>query len=226
VFFFADCFLTLGKALGKEPFADEIFAECYLPSVTLVKVFAECKIVFAECLRHSAKNAIPVVSISRWLKTGNDAVVNARENPMGSIPVAVGVVVAAGAPVRGEGHLAGLDVLQVLHQQLVVAPDLVRRLATHGARDVVPAVRRVPVVHRQRLLEQLVLLRRPLRPRRAQRHRRHLSICVCRLSGELDKEASLLIVAAGLTLFCGLHSEKRTVRCSGTYRGPCRTECR
>jgi hypothetical protein len=34
----------------------------YLPSVTLVKAFAECKIVFAECLRHSAKNAIPVVN--------------------------------------------------------------------------------------------------------------------------------------------------------------------
>jgi hypothetical protein len=46
VFFFAECFLTLGKvfakcpkkALGKEPFADEIFAECShsakpLPSV-------------------------------------------------------------------------------------------------------------------------------------------------------------------------------------------------
>jgi hypothetical protein len=49
------------KALGKEPFADEIFAECYLPSVTLGKTFAECKIVFAECLKHSAKNAIPVV---------------------------------------------------------------------------------------------------------------------------------------------------------------------
>jgi hypothetical protein len=38
------------KALGKEPFADEIFAECSLPSVTLGKAFAECKIVFAECL--------------------------------------------------------------------------------------------------------------------------------------------------------------------------------
>jgi hypothetical protein len=49
------------KALGKEPFADEIFAECSLPSVTLGKAFAECKIAFAECLRHSAKNAIPVV---------------------------------------------------------------------------------------------------------------------------------------------------------------------
>jgi hypothetical protein len=49
------------KALGKEPFADEIFAECSLSSVTLGKAFAECKIAFAECLRHSAKNAIPVV---------------------------------------------------------------------------------------------------------------------------------------------------------------------
>jgi hypothetical protein len=47
--------LTLGKVfaecpkkvIDKEPFADEIFAEC--------------KIAFAECLRHSAKNAIPVV---------------------------------------------------------------------------------------------------------------------------------------------------------------------
>ena len=71
MFFFAECFLTLGKvfaecpkkALGKEPFADEIFAECSLPSVTLGKAFAECKIAFAECLRHSAKNAIPVVII-------------------------------------------------------------------------------------------------------------------------------------------------------------------
>jgi hypothetical protein len=49
------------KVLGKEPFADKIFAECSLPSVTLGKGFAECKISFAECLRHSAKNAIPVV---------------------------------------------------------------------------------------------------------------------------------------------------------------------
>jgi hypothetical protein len=52
------------KTLGKEPFADEIFAECSLPSVTLGKGFAECKIAFAECLRHSAKNAIPVVCSS------------------------------------------------------------------------------------------------------------------------------------------------------------------
>jgi hypothetical protein len=34
-----------------------------LPSVTLGKAFAECKIAFAECLRHSAKNAIPVVGM-------------------------------------------------------------------------------------------------------------------------------------------------------------------
>jgi hypothetical protein len=53
--------------LGKEPFADEIFAECFLPSVTLGKAFAECKIVFAECLRHSAKNAIPVVYAPKYI---------------------------------------------------------------------------------------------------------------------------------------------------------------
>jgi hypothetical protein len=34
-----------------------------LPSVTLGKAFAECKIAFAECLRHSAKNTIPVVKL-------------------------------------------------------------------------------------------------------------------------------------------------------------------
>jgi hypothetical protein len=33
----------------------------FLPSVTLVKDFAECKKPFAECLEHSAKEASPVV---------------------------------------------------------------------------------------------------------------------------------------------------------------------
>jgi hypothetical protein len=37
------------KVLGKEPFADEIFVECYTRQS------------FAECLIHSVKNAIPVV---------------------------------------------------------------------------------------------------------------------------------------------------------------------
>jgi hypothetical protein len=32
-----------------------------LPSVTLGKAFAECKIAFAVCLRHTAKELIPVV---------------------------------------------------------------------------------------------------------------------------------------------------------------------
>jgi hypothetical protein len=32
-----------------------------LPSVTLGKAFAECKIAFAVCLRHTAKKLIPVV---------------------------------------------------------------------------------------------------------------------------------------------------------------------
>jgi hypothetical protein len=33
-----------------------------LPSVTLGKAFAECKIAFAVCLRHTAKKLIPVVN--------------------------------------------------------------------------------------------------------------------------------------------------------------------
>jgi hypothetical protein len=57
---FAEC---SKKVLGKEPFADEIFAECSLSSVTLGKGFVKCKITFVECLRHSAKNAIPVVGV-------------------------------------------------------------------------------------------------------------------------------------------------------------------
>jgi hypothetical protein len=35
------------KILGKEPFADKMFAEYSLPSVTLGKDFDECKIAFA-----------------------------------------------------------------------------------------------------------------------------------------------------------------------------------
>jgi hypothetical protein len=49
--------------LGKEAVADVQFAERSLPSVTLGKAFAECKIAFAECLRHSAKQLIPVVLV-------------------------------------------------------------------------------------------------------------------------------------------------------------------
>jgi hypothetical protein len=49
------------KALGKELFADKIFAGCSLPSATLGKGFAECFPGFAECLGHSVKGAYPVV---------------------------------------------------------------------------------------------------------------------------------------------------------------------
>jgi hypothetical protein len=34
-----------------------------LPSVTLGKAFAECKIAFAECLRHTTKELCPVVYV-------------------------------------------------------------------------------------------------------------------------------------------------------------------
>jgi hypothetical protein len=50
------------KVLGKKAVADVQFAERSLPSVTLGKAFAECKIAFAECLRHSAKELCPVVN--------------------------------------------------------------------------------------------------------------------------------------------------------------------
>jgi hypothetical protein len=50
------------KALGKEGFADALFAEPSLPSVTLGKAFAECFQGFAECFRHSTKRLIPVVA--------------------------------------------------------------------------------------------------------------------------------------------------------------------
>jgi hypothetical protein len=51
------------KVLGKEVFADALFAEPSLPSVTLGKAFAECFYGFAECFRHSAKLLIPVVYV-------------------------------------------------------------------------------------------------------------------------------------------------------------------
>jgi hypothetical protein len=49
------------KVLGKETAADVQFVERSLPSVTLGKAFAECKIAFAECQRHTAKELCPIV---------------------------------------------------------------------------------------------------------------------------------------------------------------------
>jgi hypothetical protein len=49
------------KVLGKEAVADVQFAERSLPSVTLGKAVAECKIAFVVCLEHTAKKLIPVV---------------------------------------------------------------------------------------------------------------------------------------------------------------------
>jgi hypothetical protein len=54
------------KVLGKEAVADVQFAERSLPSVTLGKTFAECKIAFAVCLEHTAKKLIPVVVQTSW----------------------------------------------------------------------------------------------------------------------------------------------------------------
>jgi hypothetical protein len=49
--------------LGKEAVADVQFTERSLPSVTLGKAFAECKIAFAVCLRHTANELISVVNL-------------------------------------------------------------------------------------------------------------------------------------------------------------------
>jgi hypothetical protein len=45
------------KVLGKEGFADVLFAEPYLPSATLGKVFAECFWGFAEWVGDTAGKA-------------------------------------------------------------------------------------------------------------------------------------------------------------------------
>ena len=50
--------------LVKDLFAVGAFAEWRLPNVTLGKEFAECKLAFAECNRHSAKPVNPVVKHS------------------------------------------------------------------------------------------------------------------------------------------------------------------
>jgi hypothetical protein len=49
------------KVLGKEAFADVLFAEPSLPSATLGKAFAKCFWGFAECFGHSAKLPFLVV---------------------------------------------------------------------------------------------------------------------------------------------------------------------
>jgi hypothetical protein len=53
------------KVLGKEGFADVLFAEPSLSSETLGKAFAECFWGFAKCFGHSAKCPFPVVPLPR-----------------------------------------------------------------------------------------------------------------------------------------------------------------
>ena len=70
VIFLPSAGLALGKdfaecrflALGKEIFADKVFAERPLPSAALGKAFAVCLPGFAECPQHSAKRASAVVT--------------------------------------------------------------------------------------------------------------------------------------------------------------------
>jgi hypothetical protein len=46
-----------------------------LPSVTLGKGFAECKIAFAVCLEHTAKELIPVVNRSNEVANASEATI-------------------------------------------------------------------------------------------------------------------------------------------------------
>ena len=69
-------------------------------------------------------------------------------------------------------HLACLDAAYVLHEQFVMALHLFGRLPSNGAGDLVPAIGRVLVVNRERLLERLVLLCGPRGTHRAGRHLR------------------------------------------------------
>ena len=74
VIFLPSAGLALGKdfaecrflALGKEIFADKIFAERPLPSAALGKAFAECLAGFAECPQHSAKRASAIVRVGTF----------------------------------------------------------------------------------------------------------------------------------------------------------------
>jgi hypothetical protein len=63
------------KVLDKEAVADVQFAERSLPSVTLGKGFAECKIAFAVCLEHTAKELIPVVNRSNEVANASEATI-------------------------------------------------------------------------------------------------------------------------------------------------------
>jgi hypothetical protein len=64
--FFVECFSTFGKIFvdcpGKKYSAKNALPIKCLPSVTLDKGFAECKMTFVECLGHSAKKASPIVT--------------------------------------------------------------------------------------------------------------------------------------------------------------------
>ena len=53
---------TRHNPLGKEVVDDVQFTESYLPNITLDKEFLDCFRGFADYLRHSIKQSIPVVN--------------------------------------------------------------------------------------------------------------------------------------------------------------------
>jgi hypothetical protein len=64
------------------------FAEWRLPSVTLGKEFAKCKLTIAECNRHLAKPVNPVVTVESMFFAVSACFINQRQITMhGAISV-------------------------------------------------------------------------------------------------------------------------------------------
>jgi hypothetical protein len=119
-------------------------------------------------------------------------------------------VVAVVAAVAGEGDAAGLDLGDVVDEVLEVAPHLVGGLgAAHVAGDVVPPVRGLPVVHRQRALELLVL---PLRPRAGRRRPAAGSHCSVQKAPTLSA-ASFYRCVVKRQCLCQIDDLPRAVAC-------------
>jgi hypothetical protein len=122
------------KVLGKEAVADVQFAERSLPSVTLGKAVAECKIAFAVCLEHTAKKLIPVVmmfflKVSPALAAGCSVVVKpAEQTPLSALYYAH-LAKLAGVPdgvinvVPGFGPTAGAALTSHMDVDSVSTPN-------------------------------------------------------------------------------------------------------
>lgn len=130
-------------------------------------------------------------------------------------------VVAVVTDVAGEGDAAGLDLGDVVDEVLEVAPHLVGGLgAAHVAGDVVPPVRGLPVVHRQRALELLVL---PLRPRAGRRRTAAGSHCSVQKAPTLSAASSFYRCVKRQCRLCEIDYLPRA-SCSLLLQARCRVQ--